>query len=184
MKKKTSKEIFAEALLELAKSTPIEKISVKQIVEESGLSLQTFYNHFRDKNDLVEWFHRSEAERALARLEGKRYSFHDLTMDNIRFYSQNANYLRSSMDGDLFNPYAELSAENAIRFLTAYICRRSGIEVLPDQISFYLKMFVYSCLHIYGEWAIRDWPLTPEQLAAYVEDGMPEKLKPYLLDKT
>ena len=184
MRKKTSKEYFAEALLELARSAPIEKISVKQIVEASGLSLQTFYNHFRDKNDLFLWIHRSEGDRALARLEGKRYSFHDLTMDNIRFYAQNANYLRSSMGDGVLNPYAEISAENAIRFLKVYICRRRGIEELPEAISFYLRMFVYSCLTVYGAWALRGWDLTPEQLAAYVEDGMPEKLKPYLLDKS
>ena len=59
MKKKSANEIFGGTLLELARSTPIEKITVKQIVEGSGLSLQTFYNHFHDKNDLVRWIHRS-----------------------------------------------------------------------------------------------------------------------------
>ena len=50
MKKRTSKEIFSEALLELSRTTPVDKITVKQIVEASGLSLQTFYNHFKDKS--------------------------------------------------------------------------------------------------------------------------------------
>jgi len=182
MKKKSTKEIFAETLLALSRSTPIEKITVKQIVEGSGLSLQTFYNHFRDKNDLVRWIHRSEGERALARLEGKRYRFHDLTMDNVRFYSQNANYLRNSMGGGLLNPYAEFSAESAISFLTSYICSRRSLERLPKQIEFFLRMFVYACLHAFADWALGDASLTEEELAAYLEDGMPEKLKPYLLD--
>ena len=33
MKKRTSKEIFSEALLELSRTTPVDKITVKQIVE-------------------------------------------------------------------------------------------------------------------------------------------------------
>ena len=182
MKKKSSKEIFAEALLELARSMPVEKITVKQIVEGSGLSLQTFYNHFHDKNDLILWLHRSEGERTLSRLAGKRYSFHDLTMDNIRFYSRNANYLRSSVGGGLLNPYAEITADNTVRFLTSYICRRRSLEALPVQIAFHLKLYVYTCLHAFGEWALGGWDITPEQLADYLEEGMPEKLKPYLLD--
>lgn len=183
MRKKTSKDIFAEALLELARETPIEKITVKQIVEKSGLSLQTFYNHFRGKDDLVLWIHRTEGERTLARLEGRRYSFHDLTMDNIRFYTRNANYLRNSMEGGMLNHYAEITAENAIRFLSAYICKRRDLEALPAQIDFDLRMFVYGCLHMLGERSISGWELTAEQLAAYLEDGMPERLKPYLLDR-
>ena len=57
LKKRTSKQIFAETLLELSKRMPVDKITVKQIVDESGLSLQTFYNHFLDKADLILWIH-------------------------------------------------------------------------------------------------------------------------------
>ncbi len=60
MKKRATKDIFVEALLKLAKRKSIDKISVKEIVEESGLSLQTFYNHFLDKADLILWVHKSK----------------------------------------------------------------------------------------------------------------------------
>lgn len=53
MKKRTSKQIFAETFLELSRELPIDKITVKKIVEESGLSLKTFYNHFSDKYSLM-----------------------------------------------------------------------------------------------------------------------------------
>ena len=75
VKRQKSKEVFADALMTLAKTEPVEHITVKQIVEKSGLSLQTFYNHFRDKEDLVRWVHQWGGERMLARLEGKGYSF-------------------------------------------------------------------------------------------------------------
>ena len=44
-------------------------------------------------------------------------------------------------------------------------------------------MFVYSCLHAFADWALGNAALTEEELAAYLEDGMPQKLKPYLLDR-
>ena len=53
MKKRTSKQIFAETFLELSRELTIDKITVKKIVEESGLSLKTFYNHFPDKYSLM-----------------------------------------------------------------------------------------------------------------------------------
>lgn len=42
-----------DALLELCVEKPLERVTVKQILERSGVSRQTFYNHFLDKNDLV-----------------------------------------------------------------------------------------------------------------------------------
>ena len=74
MKKRTSKDIFADTLLALAKQEPLERITVKQIVEESGLSLQTFYNHFHNKNELIIWIHRRVGERTLAKIEKGSYS--------------------------------------------------------------------------------------------------------------
>ena len=102
-------------------------------------------------------------------------------MDNVRFYAENANYLRSSFGGGMVNHYAEISAESAYHFLSAFICRRQGIDVLPEELSFYLWMYVYACLHVFAEWSLKDWDLSEERLADYLEQGMPEKLKPYLL---
>jgi AcrR family transcriptional regulator len=181
VKKRSSKQIFGEALLTLAQTAPLERITVKQIVEKSGLSLQTFYNHFHDKEELILWLHQQGGERALRLLEGKNYSFHDLTMDNIRFYEHNANYLRSSFGTGVVNPYAEISANNAYRFFSIYICRRFDLAELPEDVSFYLRVYVSACLYIFGEWALKGWEIPAERLADYLEDGVPEKLKPYLL---
>lgn len=79
------------------------------------------------------------------------------------------------------NPYAEISADSAYRFFSIYICRRFGMAELPEDLSIYLRIYVSACLYIFGEWALKGWNLAPECLAAYLEDGMPEKLKPYLL---
>lgn len=181
MKRQKSKEVFGDALMALAKTAPVERITVKQIVEKSGLSLQTFYNHFRDKEDLVRWVHQWGSERMLARLEGKNYSFHDMTMDNIRFYAQNANYLRADPGDSIVNHYAELSAQNTYNLLAGFICRRHGFRELPEELDFYLRMYVYACLHIFAQWSFQSWDMPEERLAAYLEEGMPEKLKPYLL---
>ena len=40
------KNIIASALLELCETKSLEALTVKQILEKSGVSRQTFYNHF------------------------------------------------------------------------------------------------------------------------------------------
>ncbi len=57
MKEAQSKRAFSEALERLMEQKPIAKIRVTDLVEESGLSRQTFYRHLRDIYDLIDWTH-------------------------------------------------------------------------------------------------------------------------------
>lgn len=47
--------LLAESFKELARKQPIEKITIKEITDKAGLIRPTFYNHFQDKYELVEW---------------------------------------------------------------------------------------------------------------------------------
>ena len=38
------------------KKAPVEKITVKEITEECGVTRQTFYRNFKDKYDLINWY--------------------------------------------------------------------------------------------------------------------------------
>lgn len=54
-KKKSSKELLRESAIELFSRYPVDKVSVNMICENCAVSQRTFYNHFRDKNDLIAW---------------------------------------------------------------------------------------------------------------------------------
>lgn len=47
---------LADAMKACMKKTPVEKITVKEIVEECGTTRQTFYRNFQDKYDLINWY--------------------------------------------------------------------------------------------------------------------------------
>ena len=47
--------LLAESFKELALRQPIEKITIKEITDKAGLIRPTFYNHFQDKYELLEW---------------------------------------------------------------------------------------------------------------------------------
>ncbi len=51
---------LASALKDLTKNTPLEKISVTDICRQCGDNRKSFYYHFRDKYDLVNWIFDSE----------------------------------------------------------------------------------------------------------------------------
>lgn len=47
--------VLAESLKELSESRPLEKITIKEITDKAGVIRPTFYNHFQDKFELIEW---------------------------------------------------------------------------------------------------------------------------------
>ena len=54
-KKDLTKKLIAESFQSLLEKHPFDKITIRMITDQAGLIRPTFYNHFQDKYDLVEW---------------------------------------------------------------------------------------------------------------------------------
>lgn len=63
----TTKEALGAALRQMMTVKPIDKITVKDLVEICGVNRQTFYYHFDDVYDLLEWVFEDDANRVLPR---------------------------------------------------------------------------------------------------------------------
>ena len=50
-----AKKTIAETLFRLLERKPVDKITVKELVDACGISRQGFYYHFRDIMEVVEW---------------------------------------------------------------------------------------------------------------------------------
>lgn len=55
-----TKKLLAESLKKLMAVKPLNKISVYEIAEACGVNRQTFYYHFHDIFDLLDWMFREE----------------------------------------------------------------------------------------------------------------------------
>ena len=61
----TTKRALAASLKKLLLQKPLDKITVIDIVEDCEVNRQTFYYHFKDIFDLIEWMCLDEASKAL-----------------------------------------------------------------------------------------------------------------------
>lgn len=64
-----TKLALKNSLMNLLRQKPLDKITINDIAEDCGISRMTFYYHFKDIYDLVEWTCVEEARKAL---EGKK----------------------------------------------------------------------------------------------------------------
>ena len=65
----TTKRTLSETLKKILQEKSLDKVTVVDIVETSAINRQTFYYHFKDIYDLVEWACVEDGKRAL---QGKR----------------------------------------------------------------------------------------------------------------
>ena len=61
-----TKRALEQSLKNLLLKKPLTKITINDIAEDCGINRMTFYYHFKDIYDLVEWSCLEDAKRALA----------------------------------------------------------------------------------------------------------------------
>lgn len=62
----TMKETISSTYLSLINRKSIDKVTIKDLVEECGISRQTFYYHFKDIIEVIEWTIDRNCEKKLA----------------------------------------------------------------------------------------------------------------------
>jgi AcrR family transcriptional regulator len=56
-----TKNLLADSLKNLMKTKPLPKITVQELVNGCRLNRRTFYYHFKDIYDILEWIYKKEA---------------------------------------------------------------------------------------------------------------------------
>lgn len=103
-----TKKALAASFMKLLNQTTLDKITIKDIVDECGVNRNTFYYHFQDVYDLMDWIFITEAKQVID--ENKTY-------DNWQQgFLQSANYLLENKKL-IFHAYNSLSREQLERYL-------------------------------------------------------------------
>lgn len=94
-----TKQALAVSLRELMAETSFDKINVAQICERCGMNRKSFYYHFRDKYDLVNWIFDTDFIALTSAAEspdslGERWDFIETVCD---YFYQNRNFYRKAL---------------------------------------------------------------------------------------
>lgn len=88
-----TKQAMADALKELMHTLPFEKISVSHICEKCNMNRKSFYYHFKDKYDLVNWIFDIECISVLTEKDATdRWTLFEILIhyfyENRKFYQK------------------------------------------------------------------------------------------------
>ncbi|OPZ20320.1 MAG: HTH-type dhaKLM operon transcriptional activator DhaS [Firmicutes bacterium ADurb.BinA205] len=143
MKRKTTKEILAESFQELASEKRIDKITITEITSNCGMSQPTFYNHFKDKYDLIVWIYIHESGEIMSKIGVDGYSWRDTLLDGARYFAANREYiinaLRHTSGHDSFMLYVQkVNAEFLIIHRRVFSALLTGVP-MPEAPEWHKK---------------------------------------------
>lgn len=178
---KYTKLALGESLKRLLQKKPLSKITITEIVEDCGLNRMTFYYHFKDIYDLLEWVCVEDAEKALA----GRSSY-------LNWQEGMANIFKLILDNRSFviNAYQSMPRD----YLERYIYRLTdalfisvideldkGQNLTPDDKEFIASFYKYAFLGIMLNWIDNGMKEDPEdiisRLSILVEGDLPSAVE-------
>ena len=167
-----TKRALEASLKHLLLSKPLGKITVTDICEDCGISRMTFYYHFRDIYDLVEWVCLEDARVAL---DGKKtydtweegyLRIFDAVLENKPF---------------ILNAYRCISREQMERFLyqLTYGLIRGVVEeqsrgtaISEEDKSFIAEFYKYSFVGVMLDWIRQGMTDDPQVLTGKISAAM------------
>lgn len=169
-----TKRALAAALKELMDEMPFEKINVAQICERCGMNRKSFYYHFKDKNDLVNWIFDADF-LTFTRVLTNEINF-NVRMEVLKeiccyFYDNRKFYCKAlRIEGQ--NAFSEHFRECCLPLLKFRLVQVIGEDAADD---FTVNFFADACLCAIERWILDKNCMPPEQfenrLKRLVRDG-------------
>ncbi|MBR0153010.1 MAG: TetR family transcriptional regulator [Lachnospiraceae bacterium] len=179
--RKTTKELLGESLHELSESRPLDKITIREIVENCGMSPATFYRHFHDKLDLMAWMYNYQMEDLFLDFCEGSEDWRQTLFDMLKIIENDWSFYRSALkDTDGPNSFFNATHKRCGELLTAYVSQ-SDLGADREEILFDVWFYLRGISLSVREWCVRNQPRDTETLVDCLYRAMPEKLKPILM---
>ena len=147
-----TKRALAQSLKALMKKMTLDQVTVKDVVSDCGVNRQTFYYHFKDIYDLIEWIYEIEALESIEKYKSYNnwqqgfYKIFEYVGNNKEFCIHCFNSIaREPLDRYLYN-----STYNLLLGVVREVS--SGAVTKDKNLSFIANFYTYAFIGIMTHW--------------------------------
>lgn len=160
-----TKRALAEALRELMEEVPFDKIQVTHICERCHMNRKSFYYHFKDKYDLLNWILDTEFI-TLARDASAAENFDErlgALQAICRYFYRNRSFYRRALKIEGQNSLSGHLREICFPLLKARLVDLLGKDKVDD---FEANFFADACMCAIERWLLEKDCMPPEQFVS------------------
>ena len=175
----TAKLKLSQSIENLLLLTSIDNITVKDIVDHCDVSRQTFYRHFKDKYDLVNWtFYRLFSD-IMIKLN-KSDTWDQAMLKMLEEIKEKEGFFVNAYNCDHQNSFSEFEIKSVIT-LYEKLTHKYYLEVMDHQIQFLLEMYCIGIVEMTAKWVRNGMKEAPQVLVSLFKESMPAKIRQYLI---
>lgn len=169
---------LAESFKELASRHPIEKITIKDITDKAGVIRPTFYNHFQDKYELIEWIVMEQIIRPAAPLI-ENGMFNEAVVLMFTSLEKDKPFYMNAVKLEGQNSLQSI-AEDCVRQILLAIMEKKGTKkdkahpwITYERVA---QFYAQSMCYIVIEWIKSGMNIPPREIAAAYEYMMTKQM--------
>ncbi len=173
-KHEKTKYKLASSIKECMKTTPVDRITVKNIVEGCDVTRQTFYRNFKDKYDLINWYFDKLVLQSFEQI-GMGHTVRESLTQKFEFIVNEKAFFTEAFRSDDYNSLKEHDFELILQFYRDLIARRTS-RTLDEELQFLLELYCRGSVYMTVKWVLGGMKDTPEEMAGKLVDAIPPKL--------
>jgi len=173
-------QVLINALETLLKKTDLDSIKVTDIIEEAGVSRTTFYRHFKDKYDLINWYYVQYMRELRAKYLESQDAY-NLTLDLIRYFGEKREFFLKISGYHGQNSFLEYFMESMYKGDISYLKKRLRVEDLTPQQEYLVRFNSTGMISMVYDWMAQDCPQSAEELMEMLLMIMSPELKYYFM---
>ena len=166
---------LAESVKECMKTTSVDKITVRDIVEGAGLARQTFYRCFLDKYDLINWYF-DRLVLACFKEIGVSHTVEESLTQKLRFIRDERAFFMGAFRSEDHNSVKEHDFRLILGFYQDLIMKKTG-KAPNEDIRFLLEMYCQGSVYMTAKWILGGMEEEPGRMARKLVEAMPAKLE-------
>ena len=181
MQKGRTKREFAEAFMALAEEKEIEKITIQDLLNRCQTSRQTFYNHFRDKYDLISWIYEDMADQILQFYQADVPLF-DFIKQMYGYIYQHKTFFCKAIRLEGQNTLLQTVFEFTRKYYIGQVRRQAGEDALTPALIYAVDFNCYGAINMAWQWVQEGMVVPMDEFIELQLYSMPEELKRFFPD--
>ena len=182
-----TKRALEQSLKNLLLQKPLHKITISDIADDCGINRMTFYYHFKDIYDLIEWSCEEDARKAL---EGKKTydTWQQGLLQIFEAVQENKAFILN-----VYRSVSREQVENYLYKLTYQLLigvvheQAAGMSVREEDRDFIATVYKYAFVGLMLDWIKNDMKADPallvDRLAAVIHGNVAAALERLRIDK-
>jgi len=166
-----SQRWICNALMELMKEKPYNKISITEICNRANLVRETFYRNFSSKDAVIKYCLEQKFNEFLDNMmiEKNSLTLYDMGIHYFSYWKEEKEFLKILVENKLLNLILENFSEQFSTIIDHLIKKEESIQVK----SYIIDMYAGAFTNLLVKWILNDCKEHPEEMARIINEYGP-----------